>query len=38
MYDGRYVGRSANEFLTYGYVPLLQKAPLKSSISTKDEQ
>jgi len=35
-YDDIVVGNSAKEFLIYGYVPLLQNAPLKSSISTKD--
>jgi len=35
-YDDIVVGNNAKEFLIYGYVPLLQNAPLKSSISTKD--
>jgi len=37
IYEAIFVGKSDKEFLINGYEPLLQNAPLKSSISTKKQ-
>jgi len=38
IYEAIFVGKNDKEFLIYGYVPLLQNDPVKSSISTKEKK
>jgi hypothetical protein len=38
IYEAIFVGKNDKEFLIYGYAPLLQNDPVKSSISTKEKK
>lgn len=38
IYEAIFVGKNDKEFLIYGYEPLRQNCPLKSSMSTREKR